>query len=156
MSPNSDATSNTWIDPDDAPELTDAELAEGELWHGDTFVRRVGRPKGSGTKDLVSLRLDRDIINRFRESGPGWQTRINDTLRAALDGGGAADRRLARQRRVRRGSRREELLNLIRDSNGLSRAEILQRMGLEGDKTGEMSVSEALSDLTEGHQVRLE
>src|SRR3954469_6818068 len=115
-------------DPDTAPELTDAELAEGEIWEGNKFIRHVGRPKGSGSKELITLRVDRDILDRFREGGPGWQTRINDTLRAALDGGGAADRRRARQRRVRRGSRREELLNLLRDSNGLSRAEIMERM----------------------------
>ena len=40
-----------------------------------------------------------------------------------------------RQQRVRRGSRREELLNLIRQGNGLSRGEILERMGLKGAST---------------------
>src|SRR3954471_2788555 len=71
-------------DPDTAPELTDTELAEAEIWHGDKFIRHIGRPKGSGTKELVSLRLDRDILDRFRDGGPGWQTRINDYLRGAL------------------------------------------------------------------------
>jgi len=59
-----------------------------------------------------------------------------------------------RQQRVRRGSRREELLNLIRQGNGLSRSEILERMGLKGDKSGEMSVSNALTALTKRNQVR--
>ena len=59
-----------------------------------------------------------------------------------------------RQQRVRRGSRREELLNLIRQGNGLSRGEILERMGLKGDKSGEMSVSNALTALTKRNQVR--
>jgi hypothetical protein len=61
-----------------------------------------------------------------------------------------------RQQRGRRGSRREELLNLIRDGNGLSRGEILERMGLKGDKSGEMSVSNALTALTKRNQVRRE
>jgi len=61
-----------------------------------------------------------------------------------------------RQTRVRRGSRREELLNLIREGNGLSRGEILERMGLKGDKSGEMSVSNALTALTKRNQVRRE
>jgi hypothetical protein len=61
-----------------------------------------------------------------------------------------------RQQRVRRGSRRAELLNLIRDGNGLSRGEILERMGLKGDKSGEMSVSNALTALTKRNQVRRE
>jgi uncharacterized protein (DUF4415 family) len=87
-------------DPDTAPELRDAELAEAEIWHGDKFIRRVGgRPKGSGSKELVSLRIDRDILDRFRAGGPGWQTRLNDALRRALD----ADRHPAR-RRSRKGS----------------------------------------------------
>jgi len=68
---------------DDAPELTDHELDGAELFEGDRFVRRVGRPKGSGTKELVTLRIDRDVLDRFRAGGPGWQTRLNDALRAA-------------------------------------------------------------------------
>jgi uncharacterized protein (DUF4415 family) len=67
-------------DPDTAPELTDEQLAEAEVYDGDRFVRRVGRPKGSGTKELVTLRIDRDVLKRFREGGPGWQTRLNEAL----------------------------------------------------------------------------
>src|SRR3954453_6456542 len=61
-----------------------------------------------------------------------------------------------RQRQARRGSRRERLLELIRQSNGLSRGEILERMGLKGDKAGEMSVSNALTALAKGNQIRRE
>src|SRR5690349_7534469 len=50
-----------------------------------------------------------------------------------------------RQPRARRGGRREALLEMIRQSDGLSRGEILERMGLKGDKSGEMSVSNALT-----------
>lgn len=46
--------------------------------------RRVGgRPHGSD-KEQVSLRLDKDILARFRADGPGWQTRINDALRKGM------------------------------------------------------------------------
>lgn len=69
---------------DDTPELTDEQLAEAEIYEGDKFIRRVGRPKGSGTKQLVTLRLDRNVLDHFRAAGPGWQTRINDTLHAAV------------------------------------------------------------------------
>ncbi len=62
----------------------------------------------------------------------------------------------ARQSRARRGSRREGLLELIRQSNGLSRGEILERMGLKGDKAGEMSVSNALTALAKRNQIRRE
>jgi hypothetical protein len=54
----------------------------------------------------------------------------------------------------RAGSRREGLLALIRESaTGLTRGEILEKMGLKGNKTGEMSVSNALTALTKGNQV---
>jgi hypothetical protein len=63
---------------------------------------------------------------------------------------------VGRQPRARRGSRREALLELIRQSDGLSRGEILEQMGLRGDKSGEMSVSNALTALTKSNQVRRE
>lgn len=56
--------------------------------------------------------------------------------------------------RARKGSRREALMELIRGANGLSRGEILEKMGLKGDRAGEMSVSNALTALTKGNQVR--
>ena len=62
----------------------------------------------------------------------------------------------SRQPRARRGSRREALLELIRQSDGLSRGELLERIGLKGDKSGEMSVSNALTALTKSNQVRRE
>ena|ERR1700722_7068703 len=54
---------------------------------------------------------------------------------------------------VRRGSKREELLNVIRAGDGLTRGQILERMSLKGDKAGEMSVSNALTALTKTNQV---
>lgn len=36
-----------------------------------------------GVKELVSLRIDQDVLEYFREGGPGWQDRINDALRRA-------------------------------------------------------------------------
>ncbi|MBI4365949.1 MAG: BrnA antitoxin family protein [Deltaproteobacteria bacterium] len=40
-------------------------------------------PSLPGAKELVSLRIDRDVLDHFQEGGPGWQDRINDALRAA-------------------------------------------------------------------------
>jgi uncharacterized protein (DUF4415 family) len=34
-------------------------------------------------KELVSLRIDQDVLEHFQEGGPGWQDRINDALRKA-------------------------------------------------------------------------
>jgi hypothetical protein len=55
---------------------------------------------------------------------------------------------------TRRGSKREELLGVIRGGDGLTRGEILEKMGLKGDKSGEMSISNALTALTKRNQVR--
>ena len=37
-----------------------------------------------GSKETVSLRLDRDVLEHFQEDGPGWQDRINAALRKAI------------------------------------------------------------------------
>ena len=34
-----------------------------------------------GAKEMVSLRLDRDVLDHFQADGPGWQDRINAALR---------------------------------------------------------------------------
>jgi uncharacterized protein (DUF4415 family) len=38
-------------------------------------------PSPPGAKELVSLRIDRDVLDHFQEAGPGWQERINEALR---------------------------------------------------------------------------
>ena len=43
-------------------------------------------PQKSPTKQQVTLRLDRDVVERFRATGEGWQSRINDALRRARVG----------------------------------------------------------------------
>jgi uncharacterized protein (DUF4415 family) len=40
-------------------------------------------PSLPGAKEIVSLRIDRDVLDHFQEAGPGWQERINDALRNA-------------------------------------------------------------------------
>lgn len=62
---------------DDAPELTDEQLAAAEVRIG---ARKPGRPKAESTKVQVTLRLDKIVIDAFKETGDGWQTRINDAL----------------------------------------------------------------------------
>ncbi|MGB9153960.1 MAG: BrnA antitoxin family protein [Alphaproteobacteria bacterium] len=47
-------------------------------------LRVRGRPKSS-QKSAISLRLDNDIIKALRATGAGWQTRVNDLLKAAMD-----------------------------------------------------------------------
>src|SRR3954447_6797952 len=74
--------SNTWRDPDDAPEWTAEQFERADLYHGDKLVR-AGRPRSENPKMALKLRIDPDVVEHFRATGPGWQTRINDTLRRA-------------------------------------------------------------------------
>ncbi|WP_103174541.1 BrnA antitoxin family protein [Paracoccus sp. SY] len=76
-------------DPD-APEATDEQIAQARPFT-ETFPALAeamrknvgGRPKADNPKVAVSLRLDQDIVARFKASGPGWQTRMNRALRDA-------------------------------------------------------------------------
>jgi uncharacterized protein (DUF4415 family) len=43
---------------------------------------RGGRPPGA-SKQAVSIRLDKDVLEKFRATGPGWQSRINEALKRA-------------------------------------------------------------------------
>jgi uncharacterized protein (DUF4415 family) len=64
---------------EDAPELTDEQLAKA--------VVRRGRPPSENRKQPVKIRLDRDVVEALRASGPGWQTRVNAALRETVLGG---------------------------------------------------------------------
>ncbi len=44
------------------------------------FPRTRGRPVKARPKIRVAVRLDPDVVEHFRATGPGWQTRINDAL----------------------------------------------------------------------------
>ena len=61
-----------------AADLDTHEVSDEEF----KLMRRPGRPLGSGTKTQITLRLDTDIVEKFKASGDGWQTRINEVLRA--------------------------------------------------------------------------
>ncbi|MBL8499483.1 MAG: BrnA antitoxin family protein [Nitrosomonas sp.] len=65
-------TAAALTDPDNLP-LTNDELQQ--------FRRTRGRPQGSGKKEQVTLRIDTEVLEQFRATGNGWQTRINDALR---------------------------------------------------------------------------
>ncbi|HEY5208637.1 MAG TPA: BrnA antitoxin family protein [Stellaceae bacterium] len=72
-----------WIDPDDAPELTEEWFASADLYEGGKLIRKGGRPKSDTPKEPVNIRLDADLVAHYRATGPGWQSRVNDALRKA-------------------------------------------------------------------------
>lgn len=84
MSGNKPDIKAAWVDPDEAPELTDGWFDQADKYRGDVLLKRGrGRPKVERPKQQITLRLDADIIERFRATGPGWQARINEALRKA-------------------------------------------------------------------------
>ena len=68
---NAQINSGIAADPD-AYEMSPAEFKQ---------LRR-GRPLGSGKKVQVTLRLDADLLGKFKSTGAGWQTRVNDALKS--------------------------------------------------------------------------
>ena len=77
-------------DPD-APEATDAQLSQAKPFAeafpalAEKMRKNVGgRPRSENPKVAVSLRLDPDVVSRFKADGPGWQTRMNAALRQAV------------------------------------------------------------------------
>ena len=72
-------TGRDWVDPDDVPDLT---APEWEVVINAAPVRK-GRPPSPNPKVSTTIRLDADVLEKFRATGPGWQSRINAILKAA-------------------------------------------------------------------------
>jgi uncharacterized protein (DUF4415 family) len=71
---------------EDNPEWTEADIRSAR--HFDQMpaqfqaaTRRARGPQKTPTKQQVTLRLSPDLLEHFRNSGPGWQSRIDDALR---------------------------------------------------------------------------
>lgn len=78
----------------DIPELAEEDFAKmrpaREVLHellpkkaADALLvpKKTGRPLGSGKKSSATLRIDNEVLETFRATGRGWQTRINNALR---------------------------------------------------------------------------
>jgi uncharacterized protein (DUF4415 family) len=74
-----DRNSTDPIFDDDAPDMStpywQERLTKAEI--------KRGRPKAAVTKVSTTLRLDPDVLAKFRATGPGWQSRINEALKKA-------------------------------------------------------------------------
>lgn len=83
--------SKTDWDAVDSPALTKADLAKAKPF-SEVFPELAekmrknlgGRPPLARPKRAVSIRLDQDVIEKFKASGPGWQSRINEVLKRAV------------------------------------------------------------------------
>jgi uncharacterized protein (DUF4415 family) len=76
-------------DVSDNPELTKSDFGRArpfsEVFPDLSASLRKGRgPNRSPTKKLVSLRLSPEVVEHFKSTGAGWQSRIDETLREAV------------------------------------------------------------------------
>lgn len=89
MTKKPESSKSAWVDPDDAPPWADDVWDRAEIRRGGKIIRAAtgtltrprGRPPVEEPKEKLTMRLDADIVRHFRESGPGWQSRINDALK---------------------------------------------------------------------------
>jgi uncharacterized protein (DUF4415 family) len=68
---------------EEIPELTEADFARGTWQIGGKPLRR-GRPKVAAPKQAINIRLSPEVLAHFRSTGPGWQSRINEVLKAHI------------------------------------------------------------------------
>lgn len=66
----------------EAPEIDERWLRSADQYVGEKLVRR-GRPKLERPRKLLSLRMQPEIIERWKATGPGWQTRMVKVLERA-------------------------------------------------------------------------
>ena len=91
MNGNSQNSPQPWVDPDDAPELTGDFFEQGEWKIGEKSVsaakgaaalrKAIGRPKAETTKQALTVRYDAEVVEAFKATGKGWQTRMNAALK---------------------------------------------------------------------------
>ncbi|MGX5803895.1 BrnA antitoxin family protein [Bradyrhizobium sp. Arg314] len=87
--PGKGFTKEDWDAVSDNPEWTEEDFRNARPFTevfpdlAESIRRARGRPALDNPKKQVTLRLDSDVVARFRAGGPGWQSRINDVLRKA-------------------------------------------------------------------------
>jgi len=74
-----------WTEADFARARPAKEVLPPKLY--EALTRRRG-PQKAPTKHPVSIRLSPEVVEHFRATGPGWQGRIDETLKAAIKAGG--------------------------------------------------------------------
>ena len=68
---------------DEIPKLTNTFFEQADQYRGGELIRR-GRPKLEQPKLAITVRYDAEVIEAFKATGRGWQTRMNDALKQWL------------------------------------------------------------------------
>lgn len=61
--------------------------AVAAYWSQATIKRGRGRPTVAVKRPTLNMRVDADVLDEFKATGTGWQTRINTLLREAVTSG---------------------------------------------------------------------
>jgi uncharacterized protein (DUF4415 family) len=81
-------TESYWIDPDDAPELTDGFFEQAKEYRGGELVQRA-RLEIEGGKIVLSVPFSPEVVEYFQGTGEGWQARMDAALREWISSRGA-------------------------------------------------------------------
>ena len=69
---------------DENPEWTEVDVNRAVAFTGlpeSLQAKLRGRPKAAITKERITIRLSQDVVEQFRSSGDGWQTRVDAALK---------------------------------------------------------------------------
>ena len=75
------------FDPEVDPYDPNDEAAVKAFWASATLTRGRGRPPIAAKRPTLNMRVDAEVLEAFKATGPGWQTRINSLLRDAVKSG---------------------------------------------------------------------
>lgn len=79
-----DADNPEWTEEDFARAVPFSQLPES-LQEKLRSLKKQRGPQKAPTKEVVTMRLSRDVVERLRASGPGWQTRVDAALRQWIE-----------------------------------------------------------------------
>jgi uncharacterized protein (DUF4415 family) len=84
---NYDSNAPIPYDPEDGPYDPNDAAAVDAYWARAIITVGPGKrgPQKAQTKQLVSLRLSKEVLDHFKATGRGWQTRIDETLKRAVN-----------------------------------------------------------------------
>lgn len=95
-----DAENPEWTEEDLRRARPALEVLQKEVVDAIRRYRGQRGPQKAPKKELISLRVDRDVVEAYRASGRGWQTRANQALRAFLRKRGSATNAVSKRATV--------------------------------------------------------
>ena len=79
-----EAAADAPVDDQTGPYDPNDQAATAAYWQQATITRGRGRPVVAVKRPTLNMRVDADVLDAFKATGPGWQTRINAVLRDAV------------------------------------------------------------------------